>query len=106
MHELDLYIEKDLKEFLDTMNTKVNETSKYTNSIKMKNEIRGIKRKMRWVKEKLHNENNPDTIYSLKQDLYKHIKNIKILQHKMRHRSTREANKKPLRLFYTRYADD
>lgn len=61
---------------------------------------------MRWIKEEIHDTTDPQEIQNLRQNLYTHIKHIRKLHHKSRIRTLIVANKRDIKIFYIRYADD
>jgi retron-type reverse transcriptase len=71
MNELDEYIEYELKAILEQKN---HEKNKRTNGY-IKSEIRSRKRKMRWIKEEIHETTDPEEIEKLRQELYTHQTN-------------------------------
>lgn len=107
MNKFDEFIHNDVNEIFNKMNGKYKDIpTRNKESIKIKNQIRGEKRKMRWIKEKIHKETNKEKIEEFKEELYKYIKIIRKLWHQARNRTTSVPNKRRLRVFYIRYADD
>lgn len=112
MNELDDYIINDLESLLDQMNQQMLKKSGNTQPqrdkvfIKLRNAIRGENRKMVHIRKKFKSQQTPDQIQELKSQLYSHIKEIKKISHIKLKKSSIISNKKILRIFYSRYADD
>jgi len=107
MHKFDEFVNEGINNTLNYLNDRCRDIgSKSKESAKLRNLIRGEKRKMRWVKEKLHKETNPDTINTLRKELFTHVKTIKKIRHHAYKSVSSIHNKRRLRVFYIRYADD
>lgn len=84
MHNLDEYIEYDLKAFLETKNN----FKEIKQGGPLRNSIRGNKRKMRRIKAKFSTAQNAEELQTLKQEFYSCIHSIKMARHYIRRKSS------------------
>lgn len=101
MSNLDEYIEYDLKALLETKNKE--QKGQYGN---VSNTIRGYKRKMKTIKQKILESKTSEELQTLKEELYSYVHKIKMVRHQTRNKTSVIANTRMIRIFYIRYADD
>jgi hypothetical protein len=102
MHKFNEFIKEDISYMLNGLNVKCGECGARTKeSVKLRNLIRGEKRKMRWIKEKVHKETDLETIDKLRKEFYTHIKTIKKIGHHARKSVSTVPNKRAFRVFST-----
>jgi retron-type reverse transcriptase len=110
MNELDEYIEYELKQELFKKNKLID--SRNREAIRRRNFRRGLQRKMKPIKaelKRLKEENlpkNSEKVLPLRQKLFNLIKEVRLNRHKERAMSSVVPNRRPINIFYIRYADD
>lgn len=111
MMEFDEYIENHIPKILEKCNNKRRTTSKITTTIptaqhsklkwtrtKALKEIKSLKKEFKTANEQKEKE--------IRQELWKKIKEARIIQHKIRKHPSADPQRLPLKYSYTRYADD
>nr|YP_009492356.1 putative HNH endonuclease [Stauridium tetras]AWI68957.1 putative HNH endonuclease [Stauridium tetras] len=112
MNELDKYIHKDIQEYIDDLNKKRTPKKKYVNkekyeSSKLQDRILTKQRKIkRELKKLLSTDKNQSLVEEKKKELYKFIKEKRIEKKRSLNIKTDNPQKKNLKIFYVRYADD
>nr|ANQ46367.1 hypothetical protein [Tetrabaena socialis] len=109
MHELDVFVHKELPQVLEKLNSKIKVDrviSKTFTSIKAekKKYLRNLKAKKTEL-AKLPREDNLEVI-PLKKEVYSLVKKIRLTEHRKNRISSSPSNRRILRFFYVRYADD
>lgn len=109
MYELDKYIHNELKAEVNRLNKKVENKRVFSktynsNRAEKKKYLRALKN----IKSKLKTlpQTNTPKVSNLKTKMYKQIKKIRLNEHHKNQISSATTNKKNIRIFYARYADD
>jgi retron-type reverse transcriptase len=110
MSELDNYVLKNIKEEIDLLNENIKPNrvfSKTYNSVRAEKKklIRHLN-KVKSTLKNLPNEDDNPKVANTKIKLFKIVKAIRLNEHKKNRISSSTINKKKLRFFYVRYADD
>jgi len=122
MHELDKYIHKDIQDYVDKFNEKIEKSGIKRRCNPNKLDLLYDKKRRELSKQKLslksinnndtRNINTTDTnetdidIQQKKKIMYNTIREIRLIKHKKNRSTTRHPHKIILKILYVRYADD
>ena len=109
LHDLDVFVKKDLNEYLEQLNLKAGvPAGRVAKALNMRrnfhDKMTRRKNNLSILKKLLRKDNhNP---MAIRNKLFSDIKGIRLMNHKLRNIPYFDPNKRRLRLFYVRYADD
>lgn len=111
MHRLDIFIHTNLQKYVDNLNKKVTDNrrifNKVYNSIRArKNKIKRAVKKVKGELKKLPLNRWAFYVRENREELFRLIKENRLTNHQKNRVSSATTNKKLLRIFYVRYADD
>jgi retron-type reverse transcriptase len=110
LHDLDLFIHTEVNKYINDLNKKPdippNKTGKdYNYRISMGYRILRRQKALKPLKETIK-KMDPRKADTYRKSLYEKIKQIRLMNHKMRQIPSIDPNKRRIRFFYVRYADD
>jgi hypothetical protein len=110
LHDLDMFIHTEIDKYIDDLNNKPDippgKTGKdYNYRINMGYRILRKKRSLTFLKQNLK-KLTPRFADTHRKALYEKIREIRLMNHKMRQIPSIDPNKRRIRFFYVRYADD
>ncbi len=111
LHDLDIYVKKELVKYLNDLNKAANiPKNKVGKPCNTRGRLKSLTdrrlKKLKSIKEKQKSTCPIQEVKVLRKELFKSINEIRIMNHRLRKMAYYDKDKRKLRLFYIRYADD